>query len=96
MRTSLGISISMPGYQLVYKSSAVKSIKKLPASIQKRLKVKLEYFITSDNPLILAKPLVKPADAQYRYRVGNYRVLFDVEGELIIILLVQHRKDVYR
>ena len=86
----------MPGYRLAYKKPAVKSIQKLPTQIQKRLKVKLEFFVNQTDPLVFAKALTKPADAQYRFRVGNYRVLFDVEGDVIVILLVQHRKDVYR
>jgi mRNA interferase RelE/StbE len=86
----------MTKYQLLYKKPAAKDIQKLPKQIQKRLKVKLEWFITQNNPLEFAKALTKPSDAQYRFRVGTYRVLFDVEGSDIIILHVQHRKEVYR
>ncbi|GAC1387439.1 MAG: type II toxin-antitoxin system RelE/ParE family toxin [Candidatus Saccharimonadales bacterium] len=86
----------MPRYTLVYKRTAVKSIQKLSPQIRKRLKLKLEYFVALDDPLAFAKALTKPADAQYRFRVGNYRVLFDIEKSNIVILLVQHRKDVYR
>ncbi|MEK7603029.1 MAG: type II toxin-antitoxin system RelE/ParE family toxin [Patescibacteria group bacterium] len=86
----------MSKYKLVYKKPAVKSIQKLPAQIIKRLKVKLEYFASQEDPLAFAKALTKPADAQYRFRVGNYRVLFDIEKDTIVILLVQHRKDIYK
>lgn len=86
----------MPKHTLVYKRPAVKSIQKLSPQIRKRLKLKLEYFVAQDDPLKFAKALTKPTDAQYRFRVGNYRVLFDVEDENLVILLVQHRKDVYR
>lgn len=86
----------MPGYALRYKQPAVKDIKKLSPQVQKRLKLKLEFFIAQTNPLDFAEPLAKPADAQYRFRVGNFRVLFDVEGQNIVILHVQHRREVYR
>ncbi len=86
----------MAKFKLVYKKPAVKSIQQLTPQIKKRLKVKLEFFGSQKDPLIYAKALTKPADAQYRYRVGNYRVLFDIEGNNIVILLVQHRKDVYK
>ena len=86
----------MARYKLLYKKPAVKSIQKLTPQIKKRLKVKLEFFVDQKDPLVYAKALTKPADAQYRFRVGNYRVLFDIEGNNIVILLVQHRKDVYR
>lgn len=86
----------MPRYQLLYKKPALKAIQKLPPQIKKRLKAKLEWFSEQIDPLSFAAPLTKPADAQYRFRVGNYRVLFDVEGQKIIILYVQHRRDIYR
>lgn len=86
----------MVSYTLLYKKPAVKAIRKLPPQIQKRIKLKLEWFIAQPDPVVFAEPLTKPADAQYRFRVGTYRILFDVEGNNIVVLLVQHRKDVYR
>jgi mRNA interferase RelE/StbE len=83
-------------YSLLYKKRAAKDIQKLSKQIQKRLKNKLEWFIAQENPLEFAEPLIKPADAQYRFRVGTYRVLFDVEDKNIVILHVQHRREVYR
>ena len=86
----------MAQYTLLYKKPAVKAIQKLTPQIRKRLKLKLEFFAAQSDPLTFAKPLTKPADAQYRFRVGAYRVLFDVEDKNIVILLVQHRRDIYR
>lgn len=86
----------MAGFTLLYKKPAVKEIQKLPPQIRKRLKNKLEWFIAQDSPLDFAEPLVKPTDAQYRFRVGDYRVLFDVEAEHLVILHIQHRREVYR
>lgn len=86
----------MANYQLLYKKPAAKDIQKLPKQVQKRLKAKLEWFIEQDEPLQFASVLTKPSDAQYRFRVGSYRVLFDVEGNNIVILYVQHRREVYR
>ncbi len=83
-------------YRLLYKKPAVRAIQKLSPQIQKRLKIKLEWFAKQTDPLDFAKPLTKPADAQYRFRVGTYRVLFDIEGEVLVILYIQHRKDIYR
>ena len=76
--------------------TARKDIKKLSPQIQKRLKSKLEFFIAQKDPLVFAEPLTEPINAQYRFRVGNYRVLFDIEGHNLVILHVQHRREVYR
>jgi mRNA interferase RelE/StbE len=86
----------MAKYTLVYKKPAAKEIQKLPQQVRKRLKLKLEWFIGKDDPISFAKSLTKPSDAQYRFRVGAYRILFDVEGDRIIILHIQHRRDVYK
>ena len=86
----------MTKYKLLYKKLAVKSIEKLPPHIKKRIKAKLEWFITQKDPLSFAERLTKPADAQYRYRVGVYRILFDLEDNNIVILYVQHRSEVYK
>lgn len=83
-------------YQLVYKKPAVKEIQKLTPQVRKRLGLKLEWFANQKDPREFSKPLTKPTDAQYRFRIGNYRILFDIEGQSIVILYVQHRREVYR
>jgi mRNA interferase RelE/StbE len=83
-------------YRLLYKKSAVKDIQSLSTQIRRRLATKLVFFAGQENPLDFAEPLTKPADAQYRYRVGDYRILFDVEEHNIVVLRVQHRREVYR
>jgi mRNA interferase RelE/StbE len=32
----------------------------------------------------------------YRFRIGDYRIIFDIEDEEIVILRVGHRKEIYR
>lgn len=86
----------MSKYQLLYKKVAVKSIEKLSPQVKKRLKLKLEFFLSQSDPLTFAKALTKSADAQYRLRAGSYRILFDIENDNIVILLVQHRRDIYK
>ena len=86
----------MGHYRLLYKRQAVDDIHRLTPQVQKRLKKKLEFFITQDDPLEFAQRLTKPADAQYRFRVGDFRVLFDSDGSDLVVLHVQHRREVYR
>ena len=33
---------------------------------------------------------------EYRLRVGDYRVLFEIEGRTVVIYRVLHRKDAYK
>lgn len=83
-------------YSYAFKSNAVKELKRLPLEIQKRIIKKLEYFTATNNPLVFAEVLVNFNIGQYRFRVGDYRIIFDLQDELIIILSIGHRREIYR
>jgi len=80
----------------VFKRQALKDFQKLPKDIQKRIIKKLDFFISSDNPLSFAESLVNFEIGEYRFRIGDYRVIFDVEDEKIIILTLGHRREIYK
>ena len=48
------------------------------------------------DPLRYAVRLSDSKIGQYRFRIGDYRIVFDLAENTIIILAVGHRKDVYR
>ena len=79
-----------------FKPQALKQLKKLSRSIQKRIIKKLDFYCAQENPLKFAELLVDKRLGSYRFRIGDYRVVCDVEKDMIIILLVGHRKDIYR
>jgi len=87
-------------YQLVYTKSAEHDLAKLSKALAKRVLQKLEYFIRSENPFSYAKKLVNFAHDTYRFRVGEYRVIFRVDPEkkrfvILVVLRVLHRKGAY-
>jgi len=81
-------------YELVYTRRAYKDIRDLDYTIRKRLKIALERL--KKAPFHSAQKLINPAFGTYRLRIGDYRVIFDVDGDKIIVLRVGHRKDIYR
>lgn len=83
-------------YSYAFKPNAVKELKRLPIEIQKRIIKKLDYFTSSNNPLVFAEALVNYEIGQYRFRVGDYRIIIDLQDELIIILSIGHRREIYR
>lgn len=83
-------------YRFILKGKAAKETEKLPAQIRKRILEKLKFYSSQENPLSFAKKLKDSRFGEYRFRIGEYRVLFDVEGQKIIILKVGHRKDIYK
>lgn len=50
-----------------------------------------------NDPIRLGKALTGQFAGLYRYRYGNYRVIYaiDLEQEIIMVLHIRHRKDVY-
>lgn len=80
-------------YQLIYTKRAVKDIKKLDRIAQKRLKKSLERF--AKDPLYFGEKLVRKDLGEYRFRVGDYRIIYDIDKYSIIILRVGHRREIY-
>ena len=82
--------------KIYFKEGAYRDLKKLDVNIRKRILKKLKYYSSQQNFLLYAEKLVDSRLGEYRLRIGDYRVLFDVEGGKIIILKIGHRKDVYK
>ncbi len=81
---------------MVFSKTACKDIDKLDKLTKQRIAKKLEYFLGQDNTLSFAKQLIDSKLGTYRFRVGHYRVVFDIEGDTIEVLAIKHRKDVYK
>lgn len=79
-----------------FKASALKQVKKLSKDVQIRIVKKLDFFCSQDDPIEFADSLVRSELGSYRFRVGDYRVIIDIEDGAIVILLVGHRRDMYR
>lgn len=74
----------------------LKEFKKLPRNVQKQLLGELDYFVASEFPLSFAQRLINSEIGEYRFRVGDYRIIFDLEEETIVILSAGHRKEIYK
>lgn len=80
-------------YTLAFEPRAVKDLRALPDRENRRVVAQLEKLrdgLTGD-----VKRLTN-FSPEYRLRIGNYRVLFEVEEGTIIVYRVLHRKDAYR
>jgi mRNA interferase RelE/StbE len=85
-------------YQLTFLPIAKKELAKLDFAIQKRIKEKL--LLLCSNPETLKnniKPLKGKYEGKFRLRVNQYRVIFTIkDNELIItVIRIRHRKEVY-
>lgn len=87
-------------WTIEYAQSAQKSVRKLDQQVQRRLRDFLEGRIARiDNPRQLGAALQGTGSRQlWRYRVGDYRVITEIDDESIriLVLRVGHRRHVYR
>lgn len=81
---------------LILSSEAEKNFRKLQRNIQKKVHEKLVYLSCKSDPISYAKILTNYSTGRYRFRIGDYRATFDVKDDVIYILRIQHRKDIYR
>jgi mRNA interferase RelE/StbE len=79
--------------------TAEKQIKRLDrvaqAAIVRFLRDRLK---PAENPRLFGKPLYGDKGGLWRYRVGDYRLICDIQDEKVIVLVLRvgHRKDIYR
>ncbi len=86
----------MDSYQIEWKRSAVKELRKLPLPMISRIMAAVDNL--SSNPYPQGVRKLVSTENSYRIRIGDYRVLYNiVENKLIVeIIRVGHRKDVYK
>lgn len=88
----------MQFWQLAFDDRAKKQFKKLPQNIQKRIAAFFEERVLNQaNPFTLASRLVNDEVELFRYRIGDYRVVTQVDQGKMIILAIEvgHRKEIY-
>ncbi len=79
--------------------TATKQITKLDRTVQKLIQRFLrERLSGADNPRQWGRALQGEKRGLWRYRVGDYRLICDIQDDKITILVLElgHRKDVYR
>jgi mRNA interferase RelE/StbE len=83
-------------YAVIYKPSADKALRKLPEKVQRRIAAATEAL--GEDPRPPGSKKLEGADDFWRIRVGLYRVVYTIQDEALIVLVVRvaHRKDVYR
>ncbi len=81
-------------YRLVYTQRASRDIQKLEPKVKSRIGKALLRFEL--DPLGHAKRLTNASLGTYRFRVGDYRIVFDLEEDEIVVLRVGHRRDIYK
>ncbi len=77
-----------------FSAIAEDQIERLPTSLQIRILSKIELYATQSDPLQFAEPL--STSDLYRFRVGDYRIIFEILHGKIWILAFKRRDEAYR
>ena len=81
-------------YEIIFSNKAKKQLFKLEKSIQRRIIAALERIRIRPEAYI-TKLL---GDPDYKLRIGDYRVIMDIDNNSLLILVIKvvHRKDIYK
>jgi mRNA interferase RelE/StbE len=80
-------------YRIEFKPRAIKDLRALPTVAHRRVVRRIEEM---QNDLSGDVKQLTNFTPEYRLRVGDYRVLFEVEADTIVVYRVLHRKDAYQ
>ena len=86
-------------YKVEYTPKAIKQLQKTDKHTRKLIYAWIDKNLqNSEDPRLYGKGLTADRSGQWRYRVGDYRVLANIQDETIVILILEigHRKDIYR
>ncbi len=84
-------------YRIEFSYKAIKNLKKIPTEYRKLIMSKLDILAVNPFESINIKAL-KGFEDTYRLRVANYRIVYTVEDNKLLIFVVDinHRKDIYK
>ncbi len=83
-------------YSISYVPSAAKVIRKLDKPTARRLLEAIEGLASDPRPPGCIQ--LKGGGGEFRIRVGDYRLVYDVKDDQLVVLVLRvgHRRDVYR
>ena len=80
--------------QIELRKSAVNDLKSLPKTLKDVVHSKIAELVNYPNVSNIKK--LTNFEPAYRLRIGDYRVLFDIKNDNIVIGRVLHRKESYK
>ena len=83
-------------YRIEVKPSAADALAKIPRTHRRRIARKID--LLADNPRPRGAIILEGSSSLYRIRVGDYRVIYQVQDAALVVLVVRigQRGDVYR
>ncbi|MBN3881032.1 MULTISPECIES: type II toxin-antitoxin system RelE family toxin [unclassified Nostoc] len=70
-------------YKVEILRGALKQLKKIPSELQERIQIKIDDLATEPRPNGVKK--LKGKENAYRIRIGDYRVIYDIFDDLLVV-----------
>lgn len=86
-------------YKLVFSKRALKELKKMDKAVSAMILAWLRKNVDgTDDARRFGKALVGDKKEMWRYRIGDYRVLANIEDDNLCIIAIEigHRRDIYK
>ena len=86
-------------YTVFYSKTALKQLKKMNKEVSSLIIGYIEKnIINTESPYSHGKSLSANRKDQWRYRIGKYRIIFNINDNELIILVIEigHRKEIYK
>lgn len=82
-------------FQIIWSELAANELKKLDRTVANRIFKKVSQLVENPYHFDVTKIV---GDPYFRLRVGDYRVIFDIQNDKlrILVLKVGHRKNIYK
>ncbi len=81
-------------FEILFTNRALKDLRNFDNNIRKRIIKKIGEL--NNESVKKSRKLINKKIGQYRFRIGVYRVIFDIEDNNIIILRIGNRKEIYK
>lgn len=81
-------------FEIIYHPDCLKDIRELDTVIRKRIQNSIENRL-GENPAEFGKPLRYSAKGLWSLRVGDWRVVYQILGQQVLVLRIGHRREVY-
>ena len=86
----------MPVYEILLSKTSRKQLKTLPSFVHNNIIEEITNLSATPRPAGCVK--LKGYKNSYRIRVGDYRVIYEIEDKIlrILVIAIGHRKDIYK
>jgi mRNA interferase RelE/StbE len=82
--------------RIEYRPAFARALRKLPVVVQKQVAPRIDALAFNPRPPGCEK--MQGEEDQYRIRIGDYRVIYEIHDQVLVVLMVRigHRREVYR